>query len=149
MIELCCVERNSRFETKMGRTTVVISQVQMKPRFCRVACWLVLVCVVLSVAPVRAQEAGGTIEGTVTDDSGGAVVNATVTIKNIATGVERTVATNGNGFYVAPNLVPGEYAVRTDLSGFASTVVKEVTLTIGERREINITLKVGRATEEV
>lgn len=103
----------------------------------------------VSIVPVAAQEAGGTIVGMVTDPSGAAVANANVTIKNVGTGVERSVPTNGDGLYVAPSLVPGSYEIQLSASGFASTVVSEIVLTVGERREINVTLKIGQASDKV
>ncbi len=108
--------------------------------------------VVLMIVPspyLHAQEAGGTIVGTVTDPSGSAVSSANVSIKNIATGVERSVPTNDDGLYVAPNLVPGSYEIQVTATGFASTFVREVVLTVGERREINVTLKIGQASDKV
>jgi hypothetical protein len=110
-----------------------------------------LIVVLMIVPPfhLRAQEAGGTIVGTVTDPSGAAVASAKVSIKNIATGVERSVPTNDDGLYVAPNLVPGSYEIQVAATGFASTVVSEVVLTVGERREINVTLKIGQASDKV
>jgi hypothetical protein len=107
---------------------------------------------VLMIAPsvhVRAQEAGGTIVGTVTDPSGAAVASANVAIKNTATGVERSVSTNSDGLYVAPNLVPGNYEIQVTATGFSSTFVNEIVLTVGDRREINITLKIGQASDKV
>jgi hypothetical protein len=109
---------------------------------------IVLLLIVLSPG-LRAQEAGGTIVGTVTDPSGAAVASANVSIKNTATGVERTVTTNEDGLYVAPNLVPGSYEIQVTATGFASTFVSEVVLTVGERREINVTLKIGQASDKV
>jgi outer membrane receptor protein involved in Fe transport len=99
--------------------------------------------------PVRAQEAGGTILGVVSDPSGGTVGDAQVTIKNVETGVERSVTSNSDGLFVAPNLIPGRYEVRIEAAGFSSTMVSNVTLTVGERREINASLKVGQASENV
>jgi hypothetical protein len=110
---------------------------------------LILVLAIVSLAPAHAQEAGGTILGVVTDQSGAAVASANVTIKNVATGVERSVPTNGDGLYAAPNLVPGSYELGVDATGFASTVVSGIVLTVGERREINVTLKIGQASDKV
>ncbi len=110
---------------------------------------LILILSVVSLLPIRAQESGGTILGVLTDPSGAAVGNANVTIKNVATGVERSVPTNDDGVYVAPNLVPGGYEVRIDAAGFSSTVVSDIVLTVGERREINVSLKVGQASDKV
>jgi len=108
--------------------------------------------VVLMIVPsplLCAQEAGGTLVGTVTDPSGAAISNANVSIRNIATGVARSVPTNDDGLYVAPNLVPGSYEIQVTATGFASTVVSEFVLTVGERREINVALKIGQASDRV
>src|SRR6266566_4492171 len=78
----------------------------------RALCAMIGLIVVLMIVPsphLCAQEAGGTIVGTVTDPSGAEVSSANESIKNIATSVERSVPTNDDGLYVAPNLVPGSY----------------------------------------
>jgi len=113
------------------------------------AFFLMLLLCANSLLPIRAQEAGGTIVGVVTDPSGAAVGGANVAIKNVDTGVERNISTNTDGLYVAPNLLPGKYEVRVDATGFSSTVVSDVVLTVGERREINVALKIGQASEKV
>src|SRR5467141_811226 len=100
-------------------------------------------------ARVVAQGAGGTILGVVTDPSGSAVATGTVTIRNAGTGVDRTVSTNADGLYVAPNLIPGTYEVRVSAAGFETAVFQNVVLTIGERREINAGLTVGQVTSNV
>ena len=110
---------------------------------------LIVVLMTVPSAHLRAQEAGGTIVGTVTDPSAAAVSSAKVSIKNIATGVERSVPTNDDGLFVAPNLVPGSYEMQVTAKGFSSTLVSQVVLTVGERREINVTLKIGQASDEV
>ena len=97
---------------------------------------LIVVLMIVPSPHLRAQEAGGTIVGTVTDPSGAAVSSANVSIKNIATGVERSVPTNDDGLFVAPNLVPGSYEIQVTAKGFSSTLVSQVVLTVGERREI-------------
>jgi outer membrane receptor protein involved in Fe transport len=112
-------------------------------------CVLIFAMAIVSLVPTHAQEAGGTIVGTVTDPSGAAVANANMTIRNVATGVERTVPTNADGLYAVPNLVPASYEIKVDAAGFASTVVSDVVLTVGERREINVSLKVGQASDSV
>jgi hypothetical protein len=58
-----------------------------------------------NAVPSRAQVAGATLTGTITDSSGGQVPNAQVVIKDVSTGVERTVTTNKDGFYIAANLL--------------------------------------------
>src|SRR5207248_4230157 len=83
------------------------------------------------VGAAAAQVAGATLSGTVADASGAVIPNATILIKNTATGVVRQVTTNANGFYIAPNLLPGSYSVSTEAKGFAQVVHREVTLRVG------------------
>ena len=56
-----------------------------------------------------AQVTGATLSGTVTDTSGAAIPQARVSIRNVATGIVTAVTSNSDGFYSAPNLVPGNY----------------------------------------
>ena len=72
---------------------------------------LALLFAVMSIIAV-AQAPTGIIEGTVADESGAVIPNATVTITNKATGVARTATTNASGLYSAPALLPGDYEVR-------------------------------------
>src|ERR1700722_20320501 len=74
--------------------------------------------VFLIAFPLIAQLNTGRISGAVTDQSGGAIAAATVTITNVATGVSRPLTTDGAGQYAAPNLDPGIYTVRTEFMGF-------------------------------
>src|SRR5256885_6797629 len=69
-------------------------------------------------AASRAQVAGGTISGTVSDSSGRVIPSAQISITNVDTRVSRTAATNEDGFYTAPNLLPGNYELRFSAPGF-------------------------------
>ena len=71
---------------------------------------------------VYAQVAGATLSGTVTDASGSAVANATVSIKNTETGIVRETTTDSAGLYSTPNLPPAVYDVTTSASGFSTLV---------------------------
>src|SRR5665213_4625548 len=72
------------------------------------ACFLVCL-------PVFSQSGQGTIQGAVLDQSGGAVVGATVTVTDVARGVTHTLVTDSAGEYVANNLTPSTYTVRACL----------------------------------
>jgi len=100
-------------------------------------------------AATHAQAVGAALSGLVTDEKGGAVPNATVSIKNVGTGVVREVSTNGDGFYSAPNLLPGAYEVRVIAPGFQSFVQKEIGLTVGAQQALNMSLKVGQLNQMV
>jgi hypothetical protein len=96
-----------------------------------------------------AQVVGATLSGTVTDASGAAVPNAQVTIKNLATGIDRVVVVDSAGFYTAPNLQPGIYEVRISASGFKTMVNSSVTLTVGAQQVLNANLQVGQMNQQV
>src|SRR5580700_251866 len=99
--------------------------------------------------PTFAQVSGATLSGVVTDTSGAAVPNANVAVKNVATGVVRDVLSNGDGFYTAPNLLPSTYEVTVSAQGFTTMVEKDITLTVGQQQELNVSLKVGQMTQSV
>jgi hypothetical protein len=110
---------------------------------------LTLLLCFVSITPVAAQEAGGTIVGTVADPSGAAVGSANVTIKNVATGVERNSTTSADGVFTAPNLIPGTYEITITASGFATAAVQGVGLLAGERREVDVVMKLGPVSDKV
>ena len=84
-----------------------------------------------SAVNLHAQVAGGTISGTVTDSSGRVINKVQITITNLATGVTREVTTNEDGFYSAPNMLPGTYEVKFSAQGFKGEVRKGIELTVG------------------
>ena len=108
-----------------------------------------VICLSLSLSfPLRAQVAGATLSGTITDSQGGAVPNAKVSVKNIATGVTVETTANATGAYTVPNLNPGDYEASISADGFSTTVSK-LTLTVGAKQEMNIALTVGQVVQTV
>jgi len=89
----------------------------------------------------------GIIVGTVSDESGAVIANASVTITNKATGVARTAATNSVGYFSAPALAPGAYDVKIEASGFR-TSEREATVLAGSTITVNMPMSLG-ATKEV
>src|SRR6202140_2329801 len=101
------------------------------------ACFLTFVVLVVSLwLPVTAlaQVAGATLSGTVTDQSGGVVPQAAISINNIDTGITRASVTSAAGFYSVPNLLPGTYEIKASARGFSTEVQTGVTLTVGEQQ---------------
>jgi len=94
------------------------------------------------VAPtgVSAQTVTGTMQGTVTDPNDAVVPRATVTIRNVETGQERTVTTNDEGFFSAPFLPLGVYTVTAAQSGFGSAVRENVEVTLNQTVVANFAL---------
>ena len=99
-------------------------------------------------APASAQEARGTIAGTIRDTSGSVIPGATVTISNKEMGTTVTVVTNEVGFYQVPYLIPGTYQVDAELQGFKKAA-REVEVRIADRLEIDLSLAVGETVESV
>src|SRR5258708_36405090 len=88
--------------------------------------FLVLVVVGSIGIPLAAQTVTGTIRGTATDRSGGALPGVTITIRNVETGLERIVVTDKAGSYNAPFLQIGRYNAQAGLSGFGGKRYKDV-----------------------
>lgn len=97
-----------------------------------------------------AQEITGNIVGTVKDSNGAGVPNATVTItdstKNL---VARTVQTNEDGEFSAPNLPVSVYTVTVEAPNFKKSIQTDVKVDVGARRSVDISLAAGRIDETV
>jgi len=112
----------------------------------------VALCFVLLLTPglVVAQVGGtGSIEGTVTDPSGAAVVGAAVTATNVLTGAETARKTTDSGFFVLPLLPAGEYSVTVKATGFQTytqpRVIVEALAIVG----VNPKLQIGEASQAI
>ena len=98
-------------------------------------------CALLACAQVGT---GGTILGTVSDPSGASVPNVAITITNTDTNAVTHITSNDRGEYVAPDLQIGRYNVRAEAPGFKVTEQKNVLLNVGDRRDVDIKMELGR-----
>src|SRR5215470_16012757 len=96
-----------------------------------------------------AQVENGQYQGTILDQSGAAVPNATVTATNQGTGQSLKATTSGTGFYVIPQLPVGQYTVKVEASGFKSESAKNQTVNAGVISRLDFKLAVGQVTETV
>ena len=94
------------------------------------------------------QQSAATLRGQVTDELGGLIVGATVTVAD-AHGVQKTVITNDQGNYVFSALAPGRYTVRATAPGFAPYENAAVDIAAGTRDPLNIALHVTVEQVEV
>lgn len=108
---------------------------------------LALIC--LFRTPVLAQAVTGTILGTVTDPSAAAVVNATVTLTEVNTGVVRTARTNTSGNYTFPDLPEGNYSVTVESTGFKKEIRSNIGLAINTSGRIDVQLQIGNVGQSV
>ena len=79
---------------------------------------VMLLGMALASLPVLAQSYYGVVRGFVTDQKGGALVSAKVTIVNEGTAEQRSTLTSGNGEYVFNEVVPATYSVVCESAGF-------------------------------
>ena len=94
-------------------------------------------------AGAAAQDSRGSIGGRVADSSGGVLPGATVTIVNNATNSTTVVITGEGGMFTAPFLISGSYKVTVELPGFRTTVRETVDVRVGDRLQVDFTLRPG------
>ena len=97
----------------------------------------------------QSQAINGTIEGTITDQSGAALPGVSVTVTNIDTGDTRVVVSNEAGVYRAPLLPLGQYRVAAEIQGFRKFEQQGLTLSAGQTATININMTVGNVSEAI
>src|SRR5690348_8807937 len=111
--------------------------------FCTRMWRVVAILVVLGIAGVvHAQNAAGTLHGTVTDPSGAAVGGATV-IAITPDGQAKTATTNRTGAYEITALAPGKYTVTVSAAGFSDFAQDDVSVNAGESQLLNIALSIA------
>jgi hypothetical protein len=101
--------------------------------------FLFLVCASIAMAQLDT----GTISGNVTDQTGAAVPGVEVTIKNVGTGISRSLVTNEVGRYDGVALPAGTYEVTGSLAGFQTLVRSGISLTVGRNAVVDMVLQVG------
>ncbi len=114
---------------------------------------LVALCLLLGVVfwpgQLLGQAVYGSIFGTVTDQSGAAIPNATVTITDTSKNLSFTTQTNSSGNYNYTRLLPGTYRVKVEAQGFKAGVIETVVVNVDRASEANLQLQPGQITEEV
>ena len=109
-------------------------------------------CILSVLALARlafAQVNTSAIAGVVTDESGSVIPNASISVMQVGTGLERKTQSGESGEYVFQQLPPARYELTAQATGFKTAVVRDLVLAIAQREVVNITLKVGQVTEEV
>src|SRR2546430_516257 len=130
-ISLCIVHRQSGaiYKTLKGLTLVLV---------------LLLLCV-----PVFAQLNMGRINGGLTDQTGGSIAGAMVTVIDVERGGSRVLTTDDSGEYNAPSLTPGKYTVRAEAKGFQTTQRENVIVGVGQELRVDLSLRAGEQTQTV
>src|SRR4051812_28413718 len=110
---------------------------------------LVLLSVLGAAAPALAQGGRAEINGTVTDAQKAVLPGVTVTVTNEDTGLMREAITDGTGRYVIPQLLPGPYTIKADLSGFQPMTRANMVVRVGEELTVPLTLSLAGVTESL
>ena len=97
----------------------------------------------------KAQAVKATVVGSVRDKSGAAVSDATITLRERATGLSFTTKTNASGNYVFPDLSPGDWDVIAEHDGFKRSERDEVAVIVDTTSRVDLTVEVGSTTESV
>src|SRR5712692_9442465 len=119
-------------------------------RSSRLAPVLAVVCVTLLFCGAAYPQGNtGRILGVVTDQSGGYVAGAKVTVTDVARGIPQTLTTDSDGAYVAISLLPGTYTVRVEYKGFKTFERKDILLEVGKDVRVDAVLRPGATTETI
>ncbi|HUD98033.1 MAG TPA: TonB-dependent receptor [Bryobacteraceae bacterium] len=97
----------------------------------------------------RAQQVFGSIVGTVTDPTGAAVNGAKVVITDVAKGTQSDTTTNESGNYTKGQLIPGQYQVSIEASGFTKVVSNQITVQVDAVARFDVAMQVGNVSQEV
>ena len=98
-------------------------------------------------APLRAQTVYGSIAGTVLDASGAAVPDTTVTLTNIGTSERRAMQSDSAGSYTFVNILPGNYRLEAEKSGFKHFKREPILVEVGSALRIDLPMEVGAVTQ--
>jgi hypothetical protein len=115
----------------------------------RVAFAVTLAFLVVSSAPLRAQDPRGSLIGSITDPTEAAIPGVLVEATNQSTGTKVATTSNARGRFVIPYLLGGFYTVSAEADGFKRSSRESVQVRIGEVTEVGIQLELGSLTETI
>lgn len=105
---------------------------------------LLYVCV-----PAFSQASQSQIQGTVTDQTGGVIAGANVSVIDVARGTTRALVTDAAGQYVASDVIPGTYTVRVESKGFSTVERSNVVVEVGQNIRADVVLQPGEQTQTI
>src|SRR4029434_487758 len=117
--------------------------------FLKIAAAVTALVLLVSGLPLLAQSPTGSLAGVVRDSSGSVVPDATVTVRNIATGFTQSIPTEAGGAFLFSALPVGDYELRVEKPGFQSYVQAGIRLNVDRAASQNVTLQIGQVSEQV
>lgn len=103
----------------------------------------------LATSPLVAQISSATVAGTVVDITSARITDADVKLVNILSGAEIDSRTNRDGSFLMSGVIPGDYTLEIDRAGFAVVQLTELTLHVGDTKNLLIRMRVGTVTQTV
>src|SRR5215213_3966990 len=110
---------------------------------------IILTLLIVPTILAQSQITTGQIQGLVQDANGDLIPGVNVDVKNLETSLSRTATTNEDGRYVVLALPPGNYSVTAAKQGFATTILPNTPLTVGQTLTANFSLGVGEVAETI
>jgi hypothetical protein len=110
---------------------------------------LLLVAAFSCLQSIHAQQVFGNIVGTVTDPSGAPISNAKVTITDLGKGTSSEVSTDESGNFTKGQLIPGNYTVAVEVSGFQKAVSNQITVSVDQTSRFDVGMKVGDVNQQI
>jgi len=118
--------------------------------FKKIVTTLAVCVVVLTLCqPAFSQGNLGRLMGTVTDQTGGVIAGASVSVVDVQRGVSRTLVTDDSGDYSAPSLIPGQYELRVEAAGFNKFNRQNIIIEVGQELRVDASLTPGSQTQTV
>src|SRR5215469_3233012 len=119
------------------------------PRKVRASFFLPLLLTAALMPVGFAQLTSTGIHGIVRDPSGASIPNASLTLKDTSTGIEKGTTAAADGGFVFPNLVAGTYTITATASGFDKQVLGNIIVDAGRTTDVSVQMEVGAATQTV
>ena len=108
-----------------------------------------VLALILAAPSAFAQGNQGRITGTITDQTGGTIAGANVTVVDVQRGDSRNIVTGDSGEFNAPNLLPGEYTVRAEAKGFKAIERQKIVLEVGKELRVDLSLQPGEVSQTI
>jgi Carboxypeptidase regulatory-like domain len=106
-------------------------------------------CLALASASAAYAQTSASLAGTVSDSSGAALAAASVTVRDVDTGMERVTSTDSAGHYLVPSLPVGNYRIAAKKDGFSEEVRTGIHLVVGQDATANLSLPLGQVRQQV
>ncbi|HEX4772107.1 MAG TPA: TonB-dependent receptor [Bryobacteraceae bacterium] len=121
------------------------------PNLRKLSLFVFVAVFVLAFTPNRgwSQNVYGTIAGTVTDSSGGAVADTNLTLTNLDTAEARKLQSNSSGNYTLVNILPGRYRLEAEKPGFKKFIREPIVVQIESGLRVDVGLEVGEVSQTV